>query len=338
MCSLPTLVRRSRGLKPRPKGSMFARCPHTKAGDGCRFAPQSNSDVVTTRVSNHSSTLLLLVTPRRFHSPSQAWLSRIERKCVIGAAFRSRRIRGVVMYCSAMPFLVVWRSLAVVRSDVLIGDGIALVVDRFKPNGVSSRFWRTRRLLLVLSEVMVSAKASLLVGTLPRVFAHARNDQLRCLPLAAAEMRVCWVVNTTIARSRVMSVVSVEVLKSVLCDVVVSAKKWLLRRHKLAAGDGQSRWIGAMSRPRSATLQPTTAMQCNLHEIVRHAHITMWALLLPFTMPAKDVYRTAGLDLPKSSQTSPCQDSRRCRPSTLPPQQHTTQRSGRLSKTWSLFS
>jgi hypothetical protein len=86
-----------------------------------------------------------------------------------------------------------------VRSDALIGDGIALVVDRFKPNGVSSRFWRTRRFLLVLSEVMVSAIASLLVGTLPRVFANARNDQLRCLPLAAAEMRVCWVVNTTIA-------------------------------------------------------------------------------------------------------------------------------------------
>ena len=241
------------------------------------------------------------------------------------------------MYCSAMSFLVVWRSLAVVRSDVLIGDGIALVVDRFKPNGVSSRFWRTRRLLLVLSEVMVSAIASLLVGTLQRVFANARNDQLRCLPLAAAEMRVCWVVNTTIACLWYLSRYSNQCCAMLWC-LRISGCCMLLHRHKLAAGDGQPRWIGAMSRPRSATLQPTTAMQCNLLEVVRHAHITMWALLLPFTMPTKDVYRTAGLDLPKSSQTSTCQDSRRCRPSTLPPQQHTTQRSGRLSKTWSLFS
>jgi hypothetical protein len=137
--------------------------------------------------------------------------------------------------CPALRFLVSWRGLVLVRSDVLIGEGIALVVDRFRPNDVSSRFWRTRRLLLVLSEMMVSAIASLLVRTLARVFADVRNGEL---PFAAAEMRVCWVVNTTVARSRVMSVVSVEALKSMLRDVGVSTKKLLLlslRRNQLAA-------------------------------------------------------------------------------------------------------
>ena len=224
------------------------------------------------------------------------------------------------------------------RSDVLIGDGIAPVVNRFQPNDVSSRLWWTRQLLLVLSEVMVSATVSLLVETLPRVFANARNEQPRYLPFAAVEMRACWVVNTTAARSRVMSVVSVEMLKSVLRDFVVFAKKWLLRRHKFAAGHGQFRWVEGISRPRSATLQPATAMQCNLHEVLRHAHNTMMDSLPSVVVLAKNIYRPAGLNLPKSSQTSPCQDFRRCRPSTLPPQQHTTQWSGRVSKTRSLIS
>jgi hypothetical protein len=89
-----------------------------------------------------------------------------------------------------------------------------------------------------------------------------------------------------------MSVVSVEALNSVLRDIVVFAKKsllLLLRRNKLAAGDGQSRWVEGISRPRSATLQPATAMQRNLHEAVRHTHITTWPLFLPYTTPAKNV-------------------------------------------------
>jgi regulator of PEP synthase PpsR (kinase-PPPase family) len=93
-------------------------------------------------------------------------------------------------------------------------------------------------LLLVLSEGMVSETASLLVRSLARVFTDVRNEELRYLPFAAAEMRVDWVANTMAARSRVMSMVSVEVLKSVLCEIMVYAKKSMLlslRRNKLAA-------------------------------------------------------------------------------------------------------
>lgn len=85
---------------------------------------------------------------------------------------------------------------------------------------------------------MVSETASLLMRSLARVLADVRNEELRYLPFAAAEMRVDWVANTMAARSRVMSMVSVEVLKSVLCEIVVYAKKSMLlslRRNKLAA-------------------------------------------------------------------------------------------------------
>ena len=97
------------------------------------------------------------------------------------------------------------------------------------------------------------------------MFADVRNEELRYLPFAAAEMRVDWVANTMAARSRVMSMVSVEVLKSVLREIVVSVKKMLLlslRRNKLAAWDGQSRWSQGTTPPRSATLHPATTMQC----------------------------------------------------------------------------
>ena len=78
-----------------------------------------------------------------------------------------------------------------------------------------------------------------------------RNEELRYLPFAAAEMRVDWVANTMVARSRVMSMVSVEVLKSVLCEIAVFAKLLLLslRRNKLAAWDGQFRWVEGIPRP-----------------------------------------------------------------------------------------
>jgi regulator of PEP synthase PpsR (kinase-PPPase family) len=84
---------------------------------------------------------------------------------------------------------------------------------------------------------MVSETASLLVRSLARVFVDVRNEELRYLPFAAAEMRVDWVANTMAARSRVMSIVSVEVLTSMLREIVVSAKKSLLslRRNKFAA-------------------------------------------------------------------------------------------------------
>jgi hypothetical protein len=77
--------------------------------------------------------------------------------------------------------------------------------------------------------------------------------------------------------------------------------------------------------------------RCNAYEAVRHAHNTTLAYLPSFVVLPRNVFRPAGLHLPKSSQTSPCQDFRRCRPSTLAPQQQTTQWSGRLSKTWSLI-
>ena len=86
--------------------------------------------------------------------------------------------------------------------------------------------------------------------------------------------------------------VSVEAINSVLRDIVVFAKKFLLlllRRKKLAAGDGQSRWVEGISHPRSATLQSATTMQRSLHEAVSHTHITIWPLLLPYTTLAKDI-------------------------------------------------
>jgi hypothetical protein len=58
----------------------------------------------------------------------------------MGTAAISKGMRGVVVPCPALRSLVSWRRLVLVRSDVLIGDGIALVVDRFQPNDVSSRF------------------------------------------------------------------------------------------------------------------------------------------------------------------------------------------------------
>jgi hypothetical protein len=113
----------------------------SKAGGGCRFAHQSNSDMAASRAFNHSSTLpLLLITPMRFHLSSQARLSRIEWKRFMGTAVISKGMRGVAVPCPALRSLVSWCTLVLVRSDVLIGDDIALVVDRFQTNDVSSRF------------------------------------------------------------------------------------------------------------------------------------------------------------------------------------------------------
>jgi hypothetical protein len=165
---------------PDPKMGCLARCSPMKTGNGCGFALQSTSDIATCRLFNQSSTLSsLVVTSMRHHLSSQASLSRIEWR-------GSRALLLPAEACEeswyparpALPTLALWCSLALVQSLVLIGDGIALVVGRFHPSDVSSRFWRTRRLLLVLSEVMMSATASLLVRTLARVFANARNAEL----------------------------------------------------------------------------------------------------------------------------------------------------------------
>ena len=58
----------------------------------------------------------------------------------MGTAVIIKGIRGVLVPCPALRSLVPWCTLVLVRSYVLTGDGIALVIDRFQSNEASSRF------------------------------------------------------------------------------------------------------------------------------------------------------------------------------------------------------
>lgn len=157
------------------------------------------------------------------------------------------------------------------------------------------------------------------------------------LPFAAAETRVCWVVYTTAASSSAMLKVSVEMINSVSPGIVVSAKKLslLLPCRKQAYGAGMTSFAGLKAPttcPRSVRLQPATAIRCIRGCSPCAQYCT--GPLVALCGAVEGCLSPCGLLLPKSLQTSRRQDFRRCRPSTLTPQQPTTPWSGILSKTW----
>jgi hypothetical protein len=89
-----------------------------------------------------------------------------------------------------------------------------------------------------------------------------------------------------------MSVVSVEVLKSMFCDIVVSAKKLLLlllRPNKLAAG--MAILAGLTAPLAQGAWDCNQPLQYHAYEVVRHVHNTVLAYSSSFAVPAKDVCR-----------------------------------------------
>ena len=139
------------GLTTRVKGLLSRQVSPLETGDGCRFAPQSNSDMATSTAFNHSSTLpLLLITPMRFHLSSQTRLSRIEWKrghwycCYQRVHARS---------CSALPcpaFLVVVTHP---------GAGAIECLDRRGYCSGRGSFPTKRRELTLLADRMLAARA-----------------------------------------------------------------------------------------------------------------------------------------------------------------------------------